>query len=301
MELIYKTNNGFLFNGDSNNIFENDLFESLKENINLIFTSPPFPLNKKKAYGNLTGEEYIEWLTQFGHLFKQLLTKDGSFVIELGNAWEKGQPTMSTLPLEALLTLKKECKFYLCQEFIWFNPARLPSPAQWVNIERIRVKDAFTRLWWFSNTPRPKANNRNILSEYSPSMKRLLKRKNYNSGLRPSEHRIGEKTFLKDNKGAIPPNVITISNTSSKDPYLDYCKKHGYQYHPARMPVSLAEFFIEFLTEEEDIVFDPFAGSNITGLAAENLNRKWYGVEKEKNYAISSIGRFENAKIVKKM
>jgi len=285
---LYHTEYGTLYHGDSIELGK----LGLENKINLIFTSPPFPLNKKKAYGNLKGKKYIDWLSGFGAIFSELLTENGSIVIELGNAWEKGTPTMSLLPLETLIEFKKKGNFYLCQEFIWNNPARLPSPAQWVNVERIRVKDAFTRLWWLSKTPKPKANNRNILVEYSKSMKNLLKRQSYNSGKRPSEHNIGKDSFLKDNSGAIPSNVITIANTSSSDPYLKYCKDKGIRCHPARMPVDLAKFFIKFLTDEADIVLDPFAGSNVTGFAAESLQRKWVGVEKEVDYALSSKSRF---------
>jgi DNA modification methylase len=296
---LYQTNTGILYYGDSQNLLEDSL--ELKEKVNLIFTSPPFPLNKKKAYGNLTGKKYIDWLSGFGEIFSQLLTPDGSIVIEIGNAWEKGYPTMSLLPIETLIEFKKKGDFHLCQEFIWNNPARLPSPAQWVNVERIRVKDAFTRLWWLSKKPKPKANNRNVLVEYSKSMKRLLEKQSYNAGRRPSEHNIGETSFLKDNGGAIPSNVITLSNTNSSDPYLKYCKEKGFKYHPARMPIDLAKFFIKFLTDDDDLVLDPFAGSNITGFAAESLSRRWVGVEKDLEYAISSKCRFDNAKYTSKV
>ena len=45
-------------------------------------------------------------------------------------------------------------------------------------------------------TDYPKADNRKVLRPYSESMKSLLKRGSYNAGKRPSEHSIGEKSFL---------------------------------------------------------------------------------------------------------
>lgn len=139
----------------------------------LIFTSPPFPLNTKKKYGNLNGKEYIRWLANFAPVFTEFLKPDGSIVLEIGNAWEPGEPVMSTVVLKALLRFLEKGGLYLCQEFIWYNPARLPSPVQWVNVERIRVKDAFTRLWWMSPTTKPKADNSKVLREYSASGSRL--------------------------------------------------------------------------------------------------------------------------------
>lgn len=259
----------------------------------MIFTSPPFPLNTKKRYGNETGDSYVRWLCAFGPLFKKMLAKDGSIVIEMGNSWEPGVPVMSTLALRALLEFQSKNELYLCQEFIWQNPARLPSPAQWVNVKRIRVKDSFTKLWWMSSTRTPKASNQRVLREYSQSMKDLLTRGKYNSGKRPSEHRISKTAFLRNNGGAIPSNVLTYANTHSSDAYHTYCRKKKFQLHPARMPTELAKFFINFLTEPGDIVLDPFAGSNTTGAAAEELRRFWISIEASKDYIKGSRGRFE--------
>jgi site-specific DNA-methyltransferase (cytosine-N4-specific) len=260
----------------------------------LVFTSPPFPLNRKKRYGNKQGQEYLDWLSEFGPLLTEFLTPTGSLVIEMGNAWEPGSPTMSTLALESLLAFKRRAELHLCQEFVWHNPARLPSPAQWVNVERIRVKDNFTRLWWLSPVERPKADNRGVLVEYSSSMKTLLERKKYNSGPRPSQHDIGERSFLTNNGGAIPGNVLTFANTRATSPYQEYCKEVGVPRHPARMPIALAEFFIRFLTKEGDIVLDPFGGSNTTGAAAEGLGRQWLSIEANPDYVKGASGRFKS-------
>ena len=301
MQPLYGTKLGTLYSGDSTNILKETCFCNLRHKISLIFTSPPFPLKRKKAYGNLNGQDYLEWLSGFGPIFRELLAPDGSLVIELGNVWEPSSPTMSLIPIQSLVELKERGKFYLCQEFIWNNTSKLPSPAQWVSVERIRVKDAFTRLWWLSPTPRPKANNRRVLKEYSPAMKLLLKKKQYNSGNRPSQHKIGEHSFLTDNKGAIPSNVLSMPNTVSRDPYLTYCKEKGIKYHPSRMPFELANFFILFLTEESDLILDPFAGSNVTGYVAEKCGRRWISIEKDEIYARSSRSRFENSWLISPM
>ena len=288
----YQTNWGRMYRGRSDHLLEQYPLTRRRGRVQLIFTSPPFVLNRKKKYGNLQGQEYVDWLAQFATLFCDYLCPDGSIVIELGNAWERGQPTMTTLGVEALIAFQKAADLRLCQEFVWYNPARLPSPAQWVNVERIRVKDAFTRLWWMSPVPRPKADNRKVLREYSASMRALLARGTYNAGGRPSEHHIGETSFLNDNGGAIPPNVLQFANTRSADPYQQYCRDKELPLHPARMPPQLARFFIEFLTDENDLVMDPFAGSNTTGAVAESLRRRWLSIEARADYVRASRGRF---------
>jgi hypothetical protein len=290
--LAYETDLGAMYECHVEPFLDSYLASAVRGDVQMVFTSPPFPLNRKKKYGNRVGDEYLDWLGSIAAPLGNLLTEDGSLVVELGNGWEAGEPVMSTLALRALLRVLDDGGFRLCQQFVVHNPARLPSPAQWVNIERIRVKDAYTNVWWMSRTSRPKADNRRILTGYSPSMKKLLKRKSYNAGARPSQHHIGETSFLSDNGGAIPPNVLTISNTTATDSYRRYCKEHGLQPHPARMAPELAEFFIQFLTDPNDLVLDPFGGSNTTGEAAEKLGRQWITLEPESSYVEGSRGRF---------
>jgi hypothetical protein len=286
-----------MYEGTAEAFLGSSVGQALRGEVQLVFTSPPFPLNRKKRYGNRVGDEYLAWLAALAEPLGDLLTEDGSLVVELGNAWEPGKPVMSTLALEALLRILEGGGFHLCQQFVVHNPARLPSPAQWVNVERIRVKDAYTNVWRMSRTPRPKADNRRVLVDYSPAMRKLLARGTYNAGNRPSQHKIGEASFFTDHGGAIPPNVLTISNTRSTDDYRRYCKAEGLKLHPARMPPELAEFFIRFLTDEGDIVFDPFGGSNTTGAAAELLERQWFAVEPNPDYIEGSRGRFSGIEL----
>jgi site-specific DNA-methyltransferase (cytosine-N4-specific) len=283
---------------------ENKGYRKHKNSIDLIVTSPPFPLNRKKSYGNLKGEKYIEWISDFFQKCVPLLSETGSLVIELGNAWNQASPTISTLPIEVLLKIKKDSNLHLCQELICHNPARLPTPTQYVNVERIRLKDSWTRIWWLSKTENPKANNRNSLLPYSKAMKNLLATGKYNSGRRPSEHVIGSKSFLTDNGGAIPASCLTneeldhfgslliSSNTKSTDPYLEYCRENSIIPHPARMQPALATFFISLLTNEGDCVYDPFAGTNTTGYCCEKLNRRWIATEINYDNMFPSMARF---------
>jgi site-specific DNA-methyltransferase (cytosine-N4-specific) len=281
-----------VFQGFAERVLLSTATKRYRGKVQLIFTSPPFPLNTKKRYGNLQGEDYIKWLAGFAQIFRDFLTPDGSVVMELGNAWVPGSPIMSPLALRALLAFLDGGRLNLCQQFICHNPARLPSPAQWVNVERIRVKDSYTHVWWMSPSERPKADNRRVLKEYSPSMLRLLKLQSYNAGPRPSQHNIGKTSFLTNNKGAIPSNVISLSNTNSGDDYLTYCRERRLHPHEARMPIGLPEFFVKFLTEPGDLVLDPFAGSLTTGAAAERLKRRWLGIEPSPEYIAGAAGRF---------
>src|SRR6202011_2062121 len=122
--------------------------------------------------------------------------------------------------------------FHLCQEFYWYNPCRLPSPAEYVTIRRTRVKDAVNVVWWLSKSESPRADNRRVLRPYSRSMHRLF-REGVQTARRPSEHFISGG-FDRDNGGAIPPNLLEIPNTTSRDGYLTRCRAAGLPIHPAR-------------------------------------------------------------------
>lgn len=286
--------------GKTEDLLNSSRFSRYKGKVDLLLTSPPFPLNRKKKYGNLSEQEYLRWFAGQAQLFTEYLSESGSIVIELGNSWNKGSPTMSTLALRALLEFQESANLHLCQQFVWFNTAKLPTPAPWVTIDRIRVKDAFTNIWWLSKTERPKADNRRVLNAYSEQMESLLKKGDYNAGRRPSQHKIGEQSFLANNGGSIPPNVLTSSNTDSRSRYLRYCREHSITPHPARMPIDIPKFFIQLLTEERDLVLDPFCGSNTTGQAAEELQRYWLSIDAEESYLQGSIGRFDRPRVLRK-
>lgn len=317
----HSTRNGGYFVADSKESLKKGcLYNKIKGNVQLIFTSPPFPLNNKKKYGNLQGEEYQKWFASLAETFSELLTENGSIVIELGNSWVHGKPIQSLLHLHSLIGFleNENAGLQLCQEFICYNPSRLPSPAQWVTINRIRTVDSFTRLWWMAKSDFPKADNSKILRPYSKSMLSLLKKQKYNSGKRPSEHLISEESFLANHGGSIMPNVIELeqadefrevrlphnflsySNTTSNDLFTKKCKEKNIQIHPARMPRQLPEFFIEFLTDEGDLVLDPFAGSNTTGVTAEMMNRKWVSLEIKEEYAEQAKIRLDIERKAKK-
>lgn len=276
-------------------IYQCDSLEHIREtvkdaSIDLILTSPPFGLLRKKDYGNVDAEKYVQWFESFAREFYRILKPSGSLVIDIGGSWTPGQPTRSLYHFELLIMLCRKMKFYLAQEFYWWNPSKLPTPAEWVTVRRIRVKDAVNCVFWLSKTPWPKASNRRVLAPYSESMKDLLKN-GYKPKLRPSGHDISDK-FTTNNGAAIPPNLIALPNTESNSHYLRYCQTHGLKPHPARFPAQLPEMFIRMLTDKGDVVLDPFAGSCVTGEVCEQLGRKWICCEVLEEYVLSAIGRF---------
>ena len=260
------------------------------DSVDLVVTSPPYALQFKKEYGNASKEDYVEWFRPFGEQIFRTLRPEGSFILNIGGSYEKGKPTRSLYHFHLLLMLCEETGFHLAQECFWYNPAKLPSPAEWVNVRRVRIKDSVEYVFWLSKTAFPFADNRQVLEEYSDDMRRLMMR-GYKTKRRPSGHNITGK-FQADRGGSIPSNLLTRGNNESNSQYIRLCSEHGTKPHPARFPSTLPEFYIKFLTKNGGLVLDPFAGSNTTGAVAESLHRRWIAFETEIKYVENSKLRF---------
>jgi len=289
--LFEETELGQIYHGDSLGLMHKTLSP---KSIDLIMTSPPFGLVRKKDYGNEDADRFVEWFRPFAAGMKRVIKDRGSIVIDIGGAWKPGYPTRSLYHFELLLSLCKEFGFHLCQEHYWWNPSKLPTPAEWVNVRRVRVKDAVNCVWWLSLSPWPKASNRRILAPYSESMRTLLKN-GYTPKLRPSGHDISDK-FGRDNGGSVPPNLLALANTESNGKYQEYCRANKLPVHPARFPAGIPEYFMRFLTDEGDTVLDPFGGSCVTGEVAEALGRKWLCCELSEDYLKGALSRFVGLK-----
>lgn len=288
LKWFHESQHGRIFHGDSYHLLSN----LPKLSVDLIVTSPPFGLVREKEYGNVRADKYLDWFRPFASEMHRVLKKTGSLVIDIGGSWNKGEPTRHLYDFKLLVMLCEDFGFYLAQDFYWWNPAKLPTPAEWVTVRRIRAKDAVNKVWWLSKSPWPKADNRRVLQPYSSSMQNLFER-GYNRGKRPSGHDIGDG-FASNNGAAIPPNLLAIANTESNTGYLRYCRDKGLAPHPARFPKELPEFFIRMLTDKGDVVVDPFAGSCVTGEVCERLERRWICIELRDDYLRGALGRFDS-------
>jgi site-specific DNA-methyltransferase (cytosine-N4-specific) len=300
----YSTDLGAAYLGDSKQLLQ-DLPD---QSINLVVTSPPYALHFKKEYGNVQKDEYVDWFLPFAKEIFRILPEDGSFVLNIGGSYNPKTPTRSLYLYKLLIALVELVGFHLAQECFWYNPAKMPMPAEWVTVRRVRIKDSVEYVWWLSKTAWPKANNRRVLKEYGPDMIRLNQR-GVKATVRPSGHVIRKSFDQVDAGGAIPGNVIEaippeefsldtmlkFGNNAATDAYAKRSKELGLKMHPARFPSALPEFFIKLLTVEGDTVLDPFAGSNTTGVVAEKLGRQWIAMEQVETYLEASKVRFEDS------
>lgn len=293
---LYSTRLGDAYLGDSL-----ALLQALPaDSIDVVLTSPPYALHFKKEYGNADKADYVAWFSRFGREILRVLKPEGSFVLNIGGSYNPGVPTRSLYHFRLLIELVESVGFHLAQECFWYNPAKMPMPAEWVTVRRIRVRDSVEYVWWLSKTPWPKANNRHVLKPYSQDMHRLS-RKGVRAAVRPSGHQIRPSFSGVEAGGSIPPNVVEetiaddllrMGNNAANDAYTRRCKELGLKIHPARFPAALPEFFFKMLTDDGDLVLDPFAGSNTTGAVAESLGLRWIAVELVDSYLEASRFRF---------
>ena len=288
-QVVYRTPRGAQLAGDSRELLRNLPDES----VDLLITSPPFPLLRKKAYGNEDQTEYVDWLAEFVRLAHPKLKQAASLVVDVGGAYRRGVPVRSLHQFRFVVKVVDELGYHLAEEFYWYNPSKLPSPIEWVNKRKIRAKDSVNTVWWFAKTEWPKADVSQVRVPYSGRMKKLLEDPGrfYTAGERPSQHSISDR-FGKDNGGAIPSNLLPIANTDSNSYYIRTARDLGITSHPARFPEALPQFFIQMLTSEDDLVLDIFSGSNTTGSVAQREGRRWLAFEADREYAALSLLRF---------
>jgi site-specific DNA-methyltransferase (cytosine-N4-specific) len=262
------------------------------ESVDLLLTSPPYPLSREKAYGNRKGDDYLDWLTSLAESWKPKLANTGSLVINLQDVYQKGLPVLSLYQEKLLLRLVEDLGYSLCQKFSWHNPSK-PVCTDWVTVKRTRVKSGLENFYWLGKTPNPKSSNLRVLRPYGKTMLRTLaKGKGDSRTMGPSGHNHLTPGFMKDWGGSIPDNLLHGQNSTSNDDYCRGCRADGIPIHPARFPDEPLEFLVKLLTEPNDLVWDPMAGSLKVGEVCTRLGRQWIANEKSLAYLYGGRHRF---------
>ena len=266
--------------------------------IDLIYTSPPYPLLQPKEYGNLNSADWLKWMGDLSELWSGLLDNTGSLVVNIGSISEAGKPFKDPYAARFQLDLIDRLGLHLVDEHYWHNPAKLPSPVQWVSVQKKRLKNTVEHVLWFAKSSDFKSNNDNVREPESPHTARYRKNalaSGKGLGKRPGGS-IAGKGFLKSNGTAIPSVLQVQSHEGPHSVYRRACKQAGIKPHPAISPLALPDRFIRLTTEPGDLVYDPMAGSLATCYAAELLGRHWIGSEPSAHYIAGGTLRFSEGK-----
>jgi len=268
-----------------------------RESVDLLLVSPPYPILRPREYGAIDERTWLDTMLRLCERWRALLTPTGSMVLNVGTTWRSGMPAVSTYIHRFVVDMHDELGLHLCQDLYWYSPSKLPTPLEWLGVRRVRLKSSVEQLLWFSADPaNTKADNRRVLVPYSPSGRRSMREER--DGKRPSGISFGPNSFARDNGGSIAPNLVIAANAASNDAYHRALRAASEKAHPATMPMAVAEFAIAFLTERDDLVYDPMAGSLTTAKAAEKLERRWIASERSLTYLRGGARRFPDARIL---
>jgi DNA modification methylase len=279
------------------------LYSNLDIPITLCLSSPPYPLNATKAYGNVTQKEYVDWICKAIEPIIKNLRDGGSIVLNLGNdVFIQKSPARSTYRERMIIAFEDNLGLYKMDEIPWINKSKPPGPTYWASITRQQLNCAWEPIYWFTNNPiKCLSNNNRVLQPHSEQHLKYLQNKHLINEYRINSdgaHIVRNTSYNNITKGKIPKNIFERGHKcKDQDEYKKYCKEINIPYHGASFPLDLAKFFISFLSDEEDLIVDPFGGSLTVAKGAEELNRRWLSSDNIWQYLRGAFGRFKTAEI----
>jgi site-specific DNA-methyltransferase (cytosine-N4-specific) len=257
-----------------------DIFKRLNVPITLAFCSPPYPLRKPRAYGNPDEREIVDFICDTLEPVVEALSEEGSLCLNVSqDIFLPGMPARSTYVERLVLETCDRFSLFLMDRIVWQNPAKLPGPIQWASKSRQQLNVGWEPILWFAKNPlKVKSNNNRVLEPHSDRHLKLMqdggeqRETCYGDGA----YRLKVGSFGAMTEGKIPKNVLMRGHRCAHGlRHRQAAIELGLPTHGAGQPFSIPEFMIQFLTEEGDLVVDPFAGRGMTALAAEMNNRRW--------------------------
>jgi len=215
---------------------------------NLVFTSPPYAEQRKKQYGGVREEDYVQWWSSVQDSVHRILADDGSFFVNIKPHTYESQRSLYVIDMVA--SMVREHGWLFIDEFCW---QRIGNPGSWPN----RFKNGFEPVYHFAKQRELKFRPKSVSVVAENGVRRPGKRNNMSTG---NYYNLATKALEWDS--ALPSNVLPT-----------YGNAIGWT-HAAAFPLGLPEFFILAFTDSGDLVYDPFAGSGTTGVSAHVNGRK---------------------------
>ena len=259
-------------------------------------TSPPFPLCNQRSYAKdmpeWAPENYVNTLLDEIGRIRPLLARDGSLVLNLGPTFLPGKGCRNPYQHQLIARLVDNLGWSLVDEHTWINPSK-PRTSPHVTKARTHCVNGVEQFYILSPTGATKCSNWRVLNPYSERQKRLIARGGeVVTEAQPSKVQTPGRRFFAENGGAIPFNVHTYAPDADIE-YRKYCAARGLQQHAAMMPMKLCEFFVEFTSEVNDLILEPFGGSLKVGAAAFKLDRRCIITERCLGHIQGGLSRFQ--------
>lgn len=242
-----------------------------RSSVQLVFTSPIYPIQSARAYGGIKPAAWVDWMTRLTRLWADLLTDDGIIAVNVADTHIPGMPAISSYLYRYFLSCIDDIGLYEQPPLFWVNPSKMGN-IQWTATERRNPKAAVEYIRYFSTSPFPRRTVDQVLVPRKVTGARAAKDADRPREVRPSGHNITAARFYGGGD-AIPNNVIICGGAPGTDRYARRCKAAGLPVHPARFPRDLAARVILECTDEGQTVYDPMGGSGTTAEVALDLRR----------------------------
>lgn len=239
------------------------------KSIDLIVTSPPYADARAHTYGGISPDKYVGWFCERAFEMIRILKPTGSFVLNIKEKAVDGERHLYVLQL--ILALKKEVGFRWVEEYMWHKTTS--APGKW----KYRFRDAWERILHFTKTKDFKMNQDAVKVPVGNWKDKRLENMSQNDKVRrnsATKSGIGRRISAWEGRDTVYP-----SNVLHKSPVAHNTG------HSAPFPEWMPEFFVKLLSDEKDIVLDPFSGSGTTYRVANRLSRIPIGIEILPEYA----------------
>lgn len=265
-----------------NVILQGDCEEVLKDipdnSVDLIVTSPPYADARKKDYGGIHPDNYVDWILPKTNQMFRVLKSEGTFILNIKERVVKGE--RHTYVLELIQALRNQGWLWT-EEFIWHK--KNSSPGFWPN----RFRDAWERLLQFNKSKK--------FHMYQDAVKVPV-----GDWSKSRLGKLSEKDKIRDESSVNSGFGKNVSNWVGRDMVnptnvLHLATECNNKGHSAVFPESLPSWFIKLFSKEGDLILDPFGGSGQTGIAAKKLNRKYLLIELTQEYYELSSSRLKES------
>lgn len=274
------------------------VFSRIDSPITLVLTSPPYPLASARKYGNPSEPEYVDWVCRMLEPLVKNLVRGGSICLNVSNdIFLPQSPARSMYRERLVLALHDRLGLFKMDELCWVNKSKPPGPYQYASKDRTQLNVAYEPVYWLTNDPlKVMSNNRRVLQEHTDRHLALIHQggEQRTASFSDGAYSIRHGSFGNVTDGRIPKNVLEFGHRCAAQlAYKKMAKAMGLPLHGAPMPLKLAMFLIQFLSEPGDLVVDPFGGSFTTADAAEQLGRRWMSTDCMLEYVVGGATRFE--------
>ncbi|MEM9685861.1 MAG: site-specific DNA-methyltransferase [Bacteroidota bacterium] len=259
-----------------------DVLKELPDNsVDLIFTSPPYADQRKKTYGGVRPDEYVNWFLPISEELLRVLNPKGTFILNIKEKVVNGE--RSVYVMELILEMRKQGWLWT-EEFIWHK--KNAYPGKWPN----RFRDAWERLLQFNKERKFNMYQENVMVPMGDWAKSRLKNLSETDKKR-DESKVGSgfgkniSNWLDRDK-AYPTNVLHLATECNN------------KNHSAAFPEALPEWFIKLFTKPGDVILDPFMGSGTTNFVAQRMYRHSIGIELLPKYYTMVKAKIEPTKLM---